>query len=126
MIHCKSLLAAKCDITIDKALLNIQSGKYKSLYKAEKVLKLSKSSVMHCVNRHLSCSQACQQQQKLSLSQKNILLKWIKELTISNYLSEHQLLKKIAEKLCTKWTYNLDDVSLSSLELSSQYTLNWD
>jgi hypothetical protein len=126
MVRRKSLLAAERDILIDKALVDIQSGKYKSPYEAEKVLKLPKNSVTRRANGRLSRAQARQQQQKLSPSQENVLLKWIKELTISGYSPGHRLLKEIAEELRTKRTYNLDDASLTSLELPPQYTLGRD
>ena len=79
------------------------------------------------INGGLSCSQARQQQQKLSYAQKNVLLKWIKELTISGYSPGHQLLKDIAEEIRTKRTYDLDNPSLDSLKLLPQYLLgkNW-
>ena len=72
---------------------------------------------MRRVNGGLSRSQARQQQQKLSYAQENVLLKWIKELTISGYSPGHQLLKEIAEEIRTKRTYDLDNLLLDSLEL---------
>ena len=59
--------------------------------------------------------------------QEKVLLKWIKELTISGYSPGHQLLKEIAEEIRTKRTYNLDNPSLDSLKLPPRYTLgkNW-
>ena len=55
-----------------------------------------------------------------------MLLKWIKQLTISGYSLGHRLLKEIAEELRTKRTYNLDNAPLNSLELPPQYTLGRD
>ena len=126
MVRRKSLPAIERDILIDKALSDIQSGKYKSPYEAEKVLGLPKSSITRRVNGGSSRSQARQQQQKLSYAQENVLLKWIKELTISGYSPGHRLLKEIAEELRTKRTYDLDNASLNSLELPPQYTLGRD
>jgi hypothetical protein len=62
MVRRKSLSTAQRDILIDEALLDIQSGKYKSAYEAEKILGLPKSSVTRRVNGCLSRSQARQQQ----------------------------------------------------------------
>lgn len=45
------------------------------------------------------------------------------ELIISGYSPGHQLLKKIAEELRTKRTYDLDNASLDSFELPPQYKL---
>jgi hypothetical protein len=45
MVRRKSLHAAERDIIIDRALLDIQSGKPKYLYEAEEVVKLPKNSV---------------------------------------------------------------------------------
>ena len=83
MVRRKSLPAAERETLIANAVLDVQSGKYRSAYYAEKVLGLPKSSVTHCVSGGLTCSQARQQQQKLSGAQEQVLLKWIKSLTIS-------------------------------------------
>jgi hypothetical protein len=56
MARHKSLLAGERDILIDKALLDIQSGKYKSAYEAENASKLPKSSVPRRVNGGLTLS----------------------------------------------------------------------
>jgi hypothetical protein len=40
MVRRKSLSTTERDIQIDKALLDVQSGKYKSAYEAEKILGL--------------------------------------------------------------------------------------
>jgi hypothetical protein len=75
IVHQKSRTAAEYDTQINKAVLGVQSRLYKSLYKAAKQLGLSKDTVTHCINRGLLHSQACQQQQKLSYAQENILFK---------------------------------------------------
>jgi hypothetical protein len=56
----KSLLSLGRDIQIDQAVLDVQSGKYKSAYEAEKILQLPKSSVTRRANGGLSRSQARQ------------------------------------------------------------------
>ena len=126
MVRRKSVPATQLDIQVSEAVLGVQSGKYKSAYEAAKQLGLPKSTVTRHVNGGLSCSQARQQQQKLSYAQENVLLKWIKELTISGYSPGHRLLKEIAKELCIKQTYNLDNVLLDSLELLPQYKLGRD
>src|SRR4030081_1970688 len=78
MVHRKSLGIAERETLIVQAVLDVQSGKYKSAYHAEKVLGLPKSSVTRRVNGGLTRSQARQQQQNLSGVQEKILLKWIK------------------------------------------------
>ena len=118
--------ALELDTKLTEAALEVQQGLYKSSYAAAKALGLNKVSVLKRVNGGLSRSQARQQQQKLSYEQENVLLKWIKQLTISGYSPGHRLLKEIAEELRTKRTYNLDEVSLNSLELPPQYTLGQD
>ena len=92
MVRHKSLGSTERDIRIDQAVLDVQSGKYKTPYEAEKVLQLPKSSVTRRANGGLSRSQARQQQQKLSYAEEKVLLKWIKELTISSYSPGHRLL----------------------------------
>jgi transposase len=126
MVRQKSLTAAESNTLVDQAVLGVQSGLYKSSYEAARVLQLSVSTITRRVNGGLSRSQARQQQQKLSYEQENVLFKWIKQLTISSYSPGHRLLKEIAEELRTKRTYNLDDASLSSLELPLQYALGRD
>ena len=126
MVRRKSLNAAQVDTQLDRAVLGVQSGLYKSSYEAAKQLGLSKATVTRRVNGGLSRSQARQQQQKLTYAEEKVLLKWIKELTISGYSPGHRLLKEIAEELRTKRTYDLDNASLDSLELPPRYTLGRD
>jgi DDE superfamily endonuclease/Tc5 transposase DNA-binding domain len=126
MVRRKSKSAAELDTLVTEAVLGVQSGLYKSSYEAAKQLGLDRKTVTRRVNGGLSRSQARQQQQKLSYTQEKVLLKWIKDLTISGYLPGHRLLKEIAEEIRTKRTYDLDDASLASLELPLQYTLGRD
>ena len=127
MVRRKSLNAAQIDSQVTQAVLGIKSGLYKSAYEAAKVLGLPRNTITRHVNRGLTRSQARQKQQILSSAQENILLKWIKELTISGYSLGHRLLKEIAEELRRKQTYNLDNMSSSSLEPIPNYQLgqNW-
>ena len=127
MVRRKSLPAAERETLIANAVLDVQSGKYRSAYYAEKVLGLPKSSVTHCVSGGLTCSQARQQQQKLSGAQEQVLLKWIKSLTISGYSPGHRLLKEIAEELRSHRSLNFDDTTPNSLPPQLQFTLgrNW-
>ncbi|KFY83625.1 hypothetical protein V500_10026, partial [Pseudogymnoascus sp. VKM F-4518 (FW-2643)] len=99
MVRQKSKSAAKIEARVNEAVLGVLSGLYKSSYEAAKQLRVSKDTVTRRVNGGLSRSQARQQQQKLSYEQENVLLKWIKQLTISGYSPGHQLLKEIAEEL---------------------------
>ena len=114
------------DILIDQAILDIQSGKYKSAYEAEKILQLPKSSVTRRANGGLSRVQARQQQQKLSYAQEKVLLKWIKDLTISGYSPGHRLLKEVAKEIRTKRVYNLDDTPPSLSMPQPRFNLGQD
>jgi hypothetical protein len=78
------------------------------------------------VNRGLSRSQARQKQQRLLYAEEVVLLKWIKELTISGYSPGHWLLKEIAKELCTKRTYDLDDALTYSLQPILRFNLGQD
>lgn len=102
MVRKKSITTAELESWITKALNSVKNGQYKSLYKAAQVFNLTHSTLTHCVNAGLSRPQARQQQQKLSYAQENVLLKWIKDLTISGYSPGHWLLKELAEEICTK------------------------
>jgi hypothetical protein len=123
MVRKKKLNAIELDTQVTKAALGVNQGLYKSSYAAAKALGLNPKTVLKRVNGGLSRSQARQQQQKLSRAQENVLLKWIKQLTISGYSPGHQLVKEMAEEVRSRRTYDLDDVSLNSLELPPQYTL---
>jgi hypothetical protein len=74
----------------------------------------------------LSRTQARQQQQKLSYAEDKVLLKWIKELTISGYSPGHRVLKEVAEEIRTKRVYNLDDIPPSPFEPQPQFNLGQD
>jgi len=126
MVRRKSLAATALDTRLEEAVLGVQTGKYKSSYEAGKILRLSKETIARRVNRGSSRSQARQQQQKLSYLEEKVLLKWIKELTISGYSPGHRLLKEIAEEIRTKRTYDLDDALLLSLRLPLQFILGQD
>ena len=126
MVRHRSILTTERDVLITKALLDIKAGIYKSSYAAEKVLGLPKSSISRRVSGGQLRSQARQNQQKLLYEQEKVLLKWIKELTISEYSPGHRLLKEIAKEIRTKRTYDLDDALLLSLRLLPQFTLGQD
>ena len=89
MVRRKSLNAKDLNTQVTKAVLGVQSGEYKSLYEAAKQLGLSANTMTRRVHGGSSRSQARQQQQKLSYAQEKVLLKWIKELTISGYSPGH-------------------------------------
>ena len=89
MVRRKSTKAIELDIQLAEAVKGVKSGLYKSLYKAVKVLRLSRASIARHVSGGLSRTQARHTQQKLSYKQENILLKWIKHLTISGYSPGH-------------------------------------
>lgn len=93
MVSRKSVATADLESGITQAITGVQNGEYKSLYKAAQVLGLTRSTLMRRVNGGLSRCQARQQQQKLSYAQENVLLKWVKDLTISGYSPGHRLLK---------------------------------
>jgi hypothetical protein len=75
VVRRKSLSTTERDSQMDKTLLDVQSSKYKSVYEAEKELGLPKSSATCCTSGGLTRSQAREQQQKLSYTQENVLLK---------------------------------------------------
>ena len=81
--------AREREALIAEAVLGVQLGTYKSCYEAAKALGLSRNTVTQRVNGGLSRVDARQQQQLLSKSQEETLLKWIKVLTISGYAPSH-------------------------------------
>jgi hypothetical protein len=56
MVRRKSQSITQFDIQVNKAVLRVQSGKYKSIYKAIKQLGLLKSIIIYYINRDLSYS----------------------------------------------------------------------
>jgi hypothetical protein len=56
MVRRKNIFTTEREILIDKALLDIQAGKYKTLYAVEKALGLQKSSITRRVKGGLSRS----------------------------------------------------------------------
>ncbi|KAJ8066484.1 hypothetical protein OCU04_005544 [Sclerotinia nivalis] len=126
MVRQKSQTATELDTQINKAILEVKFGLYKSTYKATKRLQLSKRTVTRRINGGLSRTQARQQQQKLSSAQENVLLKWIKELTINGYSPGHRLLKEIVGEVRSKQIYNLDNPSFDLFEFPLQYKLGRD
>jgi hypothetical protein len=92
MVRRKSQKARELDIQLPKAVLGVQSGKYKSAYTPAKALGLSRHTVARCVQGGSTRQEARQQQQVLSLAQEKSVLKWIKDLTISGYAPTHRLL----------------------------------
>jgi len=75
MVRRKSLQASQLDTLVDRAVLGVQSGLYKSSYEAATLLGLSPNTVTRRVNGGLSRTQARQQQQKLSYAEEKVLLK---------------------------------------------------
>jgi hypothetical protein len=126
MVRRKSLNALELDTKVAEAVLGVQQGLYKSSYAAAKALGLNKNTVLKRVSGGPTRSQARQQQQKLSYAQENVLLKWIKELTISGYSPGHRLLKEIAEDIRTTRSRDLDDASPPLLELHARLPLGQD
>jgi hypothetical protein len=126
MVRRKSLNALELDTKVAEAALGVQQGLYKSSYAAAKALGLNKNTVLKRVSGGSTRSQARQQQQKLSYAQENVLLKWIKELTISGYSPGHRLLKEIAEDIRANRSRDLDDASPLLFEFHPHLPLGQD
>ena len=99
MVRRKSQTAAEIDTLVTQAVLGVQSGLYKSSYEAATLLGLSPNTVTRRVNGGLSRTQARQQQQKLSYTEEKVLLKWIKELTVTGNSPGRWLLGEIAQEI---------------------------
>jgi hypothetical protein len=56
MVCRKSLPTADLESRLTQAITGVQSGKYKSLYKAAQVLDITRSTLTRCVNGGLSRS----------------------------------------------------------------------
>jgi hypothetical protein len=124
----RSKQAAERDRAVAQAVLDVQSGKYKSSYEAEKLLGLPKSSVTRRVKGGLTRSQARHSQQLLSPTQENELLRWIKRLTISGYAPSRLVLRQIVEEICPRLLRENSDASLqasSSIPPPTQLGEQW-
>ena len=99
MVEQKSIKAQELNLRLFEAVQGIKTGKYKSAYAAAKALGLRANTVRKRTNGGLTRQEARQQQQHLSKTQEQILLKWIKELTASGYAPSHRILREVAEEV---------------------------
>jgi hypothetical protein len=95
----KSQRAKELNSLLEEAVLGVNSRVYKSSYAAAKALGLRPNTILNHVNGGSTQQQAQQQQQNLTPTQEEILLKWIKQLTITGYAPTHSLLHEIAEEI---------------------------
>ena len=126
MVRKRKLNAIELDTQLTQATLGVQQGLYKSSYEAAKALGLRPDTIRKRVSGGLSRSQARHQQQKLSYAEEKVLLKWIKDLTISGYSPGHRLLKEVAEEIRTKRVHNLDDIPPSPFIPQPRFILGQD
>jgi hypothetical protein len=118
MVRRKSQRGTQRDNLVDQAALDVRSGKYRSSYQAEKILGLPKDSVTRRVNGTVSRSQARHHQQILSPTQENVLLKYIKTLTITGFSPSYLVIRQIVEEIRPKHLREFSDAS--RLEISQQ------
>ena len=112
MTRQKSQQAKELDSLLAEAVLGVNSGVYKSSYAAAKVLGLRPNTVLNRVKGGSTRQQARQQQQNLTPTQEETLLKWIKQLTITGYAPTHSLLREMAEEIrCNPQYQNNPDAS---------------
>jgi len=100
MVRRKSLRSCETDLLLQEAVLGVRSSKYKTSYEAAKALGLCVSTVRRRISgRHTTRTQARAKQQLLSPAQESVILKWIKELTISGYAPSHRILREVADEI---------------------------
>ena len=99
MVRQRSIKAIERNVILNEAIIGVKSGKYKSPYAAAKALGVNLTTVLHRMKGGLTRQEARQQQQLLSKTQEETLLKWIKELTISGYAPSHHILREVAEDI---------------------------
>ena len=99
MVQKRSIKALEREIEIEKAILAIKSGQFKSVHAAAKALKLPKESLRCRMNGVYTRKEAREKQQLLSKNQEQTLLKWIKGLTLSGYAPSHRILREVAEEV---------------------------
>ncbi|KFY41225.1 hypothetical protein V494_03129 [Pseudogymnoascus sp. VKM F-4513 (FW-928)] len=99
MVQKRSIKALEREIEIEKAIVAIKAGQFKSVHAAAKALKLLKESLRCRLNGVHTRAEARQKQQLLSKNQEQTLLKWIKGLTLSGYAPSHRILREVAEEV---------------------------
>jgi len=99
MVEKRSIKALEREIEVEKAVVAIKSGQFKSVYTAAKALKLPEDTIRRRIKGGKTRSEARQKQQLLSKNQEQTLLKWIKGLTLSGYAPSHRILREVAEEV---------------------------
>jgi hypothetical protein len=99
MVRRRSQKALEKENLTTEAVYGVRSGRFESCYAAAKALGLSRNTVTQRVAGRASVAEARQKQQHLTGNQEKLLLKWIKQLTVSGYAPGYQLLREIADEI---------------------------
>ena len=99
-MHKKSLKTLERDIRLEEAISLVKKGEYKSSYKAAKDLGLRPKTLRQRVLGNSQQRRIAQiTSQHLSITQEEVLVKWIKDLLIGRYALDYRLLQEIAEEI---------------------------
>ena len=101
MVEKRSIKAQELNLRLSKAVLGVQTGKFKSAQAAAVALGLRPDTVRRRLRGTPTRVEARQKQQLLSKNQEIILLKWIKDLISSSYAPSHRILQEVANEVRT-------------------------
>jgi hypothetical protein len=98
----RSQKAIEYEVKLAKAIEEIQSGKLKSAYAAEKAHGISRNAIMSRMNGGASRAIGNEGRQLLSTSEEDALFLWCKRLTVGGFPAHHQLVKEMAQEILTR------------------------
>ena len=98
----RSEKATKREKSIRLAMAAYAAGKYKSILSAAKAYNIAESTLCQCIHGGKSVADGNVNCQSLTPAEENILIKWIKQLTVTEYFPRHVIVQELAEELRKK------------------------
>src|SRR2546423_1095385 len=95
----RSEKAAESEEKVLKALAGLQSGLYRTCYKAAKETGASETTVTRRFKGGMTRAEAREEQQMLSRAQEKALVSWITNLTATGHPASHQFIREMAEEI---------------------------
>ena len=91
--------AAESEEKVLKALIGLESGLYKTVYRASKDTGAPESTISRRLNGGKTRADARESQQLLSKAQEKALVGWITDLTATGHPARHDFIKDMAEEI---------------------------
>ena len=83
----------------ERALAGLQSGEWATPYEAAKETGASRHTISCQWEEGISHSDACESQQKLTVTEEKVLADWITHLTATGHPTRHNFIRKMAEEI---------------------------